>query len=213
MSRYGLVGKTLGHSLSPLLHQEIFSFLKDKESMYELIEIKEKSLSNIKKIAKNYQGLNITVPYKEKVLPFLDELSPEGAETGAVNTVLFRKNRLIGYNTDVHGFLSLLNHYRINPENKKTIILGTGGASKAVACALKKKRVGDIIFVSRNSTNFGENPNKKVIDYQTLRKTEGDIIINTTPMGMWPKVQLNPIDEPKVFENFEIAIDVIYNPL
>lgn len=198
--QFGLIGEKLGHSFSKELHGKICDY------QYDLVELAKKDLADFF-AKKDFYGLNVTVPYKETVLQYLDEISPEAREIGAVNTILNQKGKLIGYNTDYLGFEALIKTFNFDLNGKKILVLGTGGTSKTVVAVLKKLGAVSITKVSRtgkeNAINYDEA-------YQKFLNT--DFIINTTPLGMFPDVESMPLDIKK-FENLQGVIDVVYNPL
>ena len=191
----GLLGKTLGHSYSPLIH----SYLGQYE--YRLFEKQPHELEDFLKRGE-FEGLNVTMPYKKDVIPYLDALSPIAARLGAVNTIVRREGKLIGHNTDYAGFLSMVHRSGLDPAAKKVLILGSGGAS-ATAVAVMEDLGADVIVISRG----GEN------NYNNLytMHTDAAIIVNTTPAGMYPNTDVSPIN---IFEfpALEGVLDVIYNP-
>lgn len=214
MERYGLLGEKLGHSLSPWIHQKIFDYLQKENKSYCLLEVKEDKLAYISQGLDffSFKGVNVTVPYKEKVLPYVAHLSQGAREAGAVNTLFNQNGRLYGYNTDIIGFIGLLNYYNIEIENQRAVILGTGGAAKAAGVALQQLRAKEICFVSRRpaqqSPIFSKWP---VIGYDALMKKKGSLLVNATPVGMWPNTQNSPVDE-KTIANFSTLVDMVYNP-
>ena len=191
----GLLGKTLGHSYSPLIH----SYLGQYE--YRLFEKQPHELEDFLKRGE-FEGLNVTMPYKKDVIPYLDALSPIAARLGAVNTIVRREGKLIGHNTDYAGFLSMVHRSGLDPAVKKVLILGSGGAS-ATAVAVMEDLGADVIVISRG----GEN------NYNNLytMHTDAAIIVNTTPVGMYPNTDFSPISI-SAFPALEGVLDVIYNP-
>lgn len=212
MKKYGLIGKKLGHSLSVPLHEAVFETLGIKAE-YSLYEIDEDTALDIKTfMMKNgLDGLNVTIPYKKTVMASLDQISEEAEQMGAVNTLSLKDGKLYGYNTDYYGFLYILEKNGINTEGKTAAVLGTGGASQAVRQALINRDCECIYLVSRKKK--AENGSEKVIftDYDALKGIKGEIIVNTTPVGMFPDTEHSPVDND-VISNFKNAVDVIYNP-
>ncbi|MBQ2693885.1 MAG: shikimate kinase, partial [Clostridia bacterium] len=152
-------------------------------------------------------GLNVTIPYKETVLPFADELSPAVEAIGAANTLYRRDGKLIAENTDVLGFLYLLASAGIEVTGKKVLVFGNGGACKAVLEALRRNKAGEVLVVSRRG---GDTP---LISYDELRNnTDADIVVNTTPVGMFPD-NLSSVTDLSRFEHLSGVIDIVYNPL
>lgn len=195
---YGLIGGNLSHSYSKMIHRSLSNI------RYELISLSEDQFNKFM-IKKFFKGINVTIPYKQKVIPFLDEIDDKAKRIGAVNTVINHDGYLKGYNTDYDGFKYLLTINKINIKNKKCVILGTGGTSKTVKCVLEDLGASSIIKLSRNNTSEGLN-------YKDVNEgIEANVIINTTPVGMYPNINQSAIDLNK-FNNVEAVVDVIYNP-
>lgn len=206
--RFGLLGRNISYSFSKGYFTEKFSKEHFDNCSYENFDISE--INYFTELIKNntdLNGLNVTIPYKEAVLPFLDKLSKNATQIGAVNTIKFtRKGKLKGYNTDYYGFLKSLEPL-LQPHHKKALILGTGGASKGVAFALDKLGI-TYTFVSRQAK-------ENCIDYQLINATTFDnyhIIINCSPVGTSPDVHLFPLIPYEYFTDKHIAYDLIYNP-
>ena len=197
---YGLLGEHLGHSFSPFLHHAL------GDEAYRLYELPEQDLEAFVK-QENVGGLNVTIPYKEKVLPFADELSPAVKAIGAANTLYRRDGKLIAENTDVLGFLYLLASAGIEVTGKKVLVFGNGGACKAVLEALRRNKAGEVLVVSRRG---GDVP---LISYDELPShTDADVVVNTTPVGMFPD-NLSSVTDLSRFEHLSGVIDIVYNPL
>lgn len=202
--KYALIGEKLTHSLSKVLHEKYFE-IKNENSSYDLVEIKKDSFDMEFKrlLKKGYDGINVTIPYKRDVLPYLDYISPEAKKIGAVNTIKIKDGQLFGYNTDFFGIIKTFERYKIDIKNKNVVILGTGGASAAVVAAVLHLGAKSAVFVSR----------KRKIHCGMLTKTYdefifGDVLINATPVGMYPDTFACPIDKI----NFSCVFDLIYNP-
>lgn len=208
MEFYGLLGEKLSHSLSPKIHNTVFKEL-NIEGSYKLFEIKREEISELPKALKllNIKGINVTIPYKEEIIPFLDEVSKEALEIGAVNTIYLKENKLIGYNTDYFGFGKMLEMNNISVEGKDVVVLGTGGASKAVVAYLKDNNAKSITLVSRNKASTYDN----IICKTYEDEINGEILINTTPVGMYPNVGISPLLEESI-KSFDVVVDLIYNP-
>lgn len=198
--QFGLIGKRLSHSYSPEIHGKIADY------NYELLEISEDKLCDFFK-KRDFCGINVTIPYKEAVIPMLDELSDTAKKIGAVNTVVNRNGKLIGYNTDYYGMLALIRHLGISADGKKVLILGTGGTSKTAYAVFKSLNAREIIFVSR-AKKIGSVTYSEACEFHS----DAQIILNTTPAGMFPKSDETPINID-AFPNLEGVIDAIYNPL
>lgn len=191
----GLLGKKLGHSASPQLHALFGAY------PYVLYERTEEQLPEFLRTC-DLRGLNVTVPYKQTVLPYCDELTDCARAVGSVNTLLFENGRILGDNTDVFGFRELLTKYGIAVRHKKVLVLGSGGASKAVQYVLREQDAA-VTVISRT----GEN------NYVNLKKhQDAEIIVNATPVGMYPQNFESPLDLTR-FSCCETVIDLIYNPL
>jgi shikimate dehydrogenase len=207
--RFGLLGRNISYSFSKGYFTQKFDNDKLFEGCtYENFDIPEiTAFSEIIKKTPDLKGLNVTIPYKEVVIPYLDKLSKKATAIGAVNTIRFtKKGKLKGYNTDYYGFMKSLEPL-LEPYHKKALILGTGGASKGVAYALKELGIS-YTFVSREAR-------EGVIDYDRINATTFDnyqIIINSTPVGTSPNSEAFPLIPYEYFTEKHIAYDLIYNP-
>ena len=190
----GLLGRILGHSYSPQIH----SYLGDYS--YDLFEIEPENLEYFIKNG-DFSGLNVTMPYKKAVIPFLDALTPEACRLGAVNTIARRNGRVIGHNTDYCGFRSMVERSGLEVAGKKCLVLGSGGASN-VAVAVLRELGGDVTVISRSGEYSYENIG---------RHGDAHILVNATPVGMYPETGLSPVDLD-VFPHLEGVLDVVYNP-
>ena len=212
---FGLIGEKLTHSLSPKIHGELFNIL-NMNAKYELFEIKRDELKNgfLKLKAEGVKGLNVTIPYKVDIMEFLDDISIEAKEIGAVNTICFKGDKIIGYNTDYFGFGRMLQKNNIQANASKVAVLGAGGAAKAVIQYFLFNNAKEIVLISRDKKKAEVTfPNIKVISYEEFNEYDkGDIIVNCTPLGMYPKLDAFPVDR-KCIAKFSAAVDLIYNPL
>lgn len=194
VGKFGLLGRKLVHSYSPAIH----ACLGDYE--YSLYEREPEEIEDFLRNGP-LDGMNVTVPYKKAVIPYLDELSPIAQKLGAVNTIVRRNGKLIGHNTDYFGFQMLLDTLPLDFEREKVLVLGSGGASNT-AVAVLRDRLANVVIISRS----GEN------NYTNLHlHRDARIIVNTTPVGMYPDTGKAPLD----LENFPLlrgVVDVIYNP-
>lgn len=196
---YGLIGEHLKHSFSKQIHEGIAGY------SYELCEVKKEDLASFM-LSKKFKAINVTIPYKEAVIPYLDEISEEAKAVGAVNVVLNKNGKLIGYNTDMLGFTALIEHMCLDVNDKNILILGNGGASKAVVASLNSLGVKSIIKASIE----GESD---CISYEEVyNHQEIEVVVNTTPTGMYPNNGGRIIDLHR-FANLIGAVDVIYNPI
>ncbi len=206
MRKFGLIGKTLSHSFSKAFFSEKFQ-KEDIPASYENIELPDVSL--VKEVLKNggFSGLNVTIPYKQQIIPFLDELSPEAKAIGAVNTVVFRDGKTIGYNTDAHGFHQSIKPFLTNV-HERALLLGTGGASLAVAYVLKGIGL-DVKWVSRAPENDQTFAYSDVNEHM-LKAFK--MVVNCTPLGTYPNVD-DCVDFPFEYLTPEhFCVDLIYNP-
>jgi len=212
LRQYGLIGKTLTHSFSPSYFAKKFAEEGIKNTTYQAfplatIEDFPKLLESQPKLA----GLNVTIPYKEAIIPYLDQFSSQAQAIGAVNTIEFTKEgKLIGHNTDVYGFVSMFLLQAIfKPIRKaKALVLGSGGAAKAICYALATELQVDYKIVSRT-------PNTEQLSYNELDKDLVDefrVIINTTPLGMYPKIDAAPLIPYSLLTSKHLLFDLIYNP-
>ncbi len=197
---YGCIGKKLPHSFSKEIHGKIGGY------SYALRELSEAELPDFMR-KKDFKGINVTIPYKEAVIPFLDELDPMAKAVGAVNTVIRRGERLCGYNTDVAGMERLLEKTGLSLTGKKVLILGTGGTSKTANAVARRANAKEAVTVSRTAKTGA-------VTYEEAYAVHKDaeIIINTTPCGMYPAPDAMPVD-PARFPALSGVIDAVYNPL
>lgn len=193
--QFALLGKKLGHSYSPQIHSALADYT------YELKELEPEDLDHFMRYEK-FQGLNVTIPYKKAVIPYCAELSPCAKKLGAVNTIVRRADgSLIGHNTDYFGFLSMVQRSGLQLAGKKILVLGSGGSS-VTTVAVMKELGAEVTIISRS----GEN------NYSNLdRHANASVIVNTTPVGMYPNVGMAPVDID-LFPNLEGVLDIIYNP-
>lgn len=194
--RYGLVGAQLGHSYSPFIHSLLGS------APYGLFSLKPEDLGSFLKSG-DFEGLNVTIPYKKSVIPYLDHIAPEAEAIGAVNTIVRRGDGLWGYNTDCCGFLYAAEHAGITFAGKKVLILGSGGASAAVRQAAAGAGAAEVLTVSRTGR----------LNYENVYDVSGaEIIVNATPVGMYPQSR-GKLVELSRFSSCRGVIDLVYNPL
>lgn len=212
---YGLLGEKLGHSFSPEIHKFVFE-KSNKKAIYNLFEVPKDKLKEAIEGFKfiKAKGINVTIPYKTEVIQFLDYISKEAEGIGAVNTLKFSENKLSGYNTDYIGFGKMLKKFKVEVKGSTCVVLGSGGAAKAVVQYISDNKCKKLYIVSRNPEKVSSEFSKfEVIDYKALEKLEdGDVIINCTPAGMFPKVGVSPARK-EVVARFKAAVDLIYNPL
>ncbi len=193
---YGLLGEHLPHSFSPQIHMSLGN------EDYHIFEVAPENLEKFL-TEQNFKGINVTIPYKKAVIPYLDVISPEAKKIGAVNTITVRDGKLYGDNTDYFGFKYMVEKSGIEIKGKKALVLGSGGASLTVQAVLRDMGVCEVSVVSRN----GE------INYTNIyNEIDTEIIVNTTPVGMYPDNMNSPVDLQK-FPNLKGVFDVVYNPL
>ena len=205
--KYCVIGEKLTHSMSPQIHKRYFDYYK-QDSTYVITQIPmEDMLGDCSGLLKEYDGFNVTVPYKEKVLKYLQGTSDEAKEIGAVNTVVNQGGDMYGFNTDPFGFESLLIHNDVAIKDKVFVVLGSGGASKSVCYILKKRGAKKVIVVTRKDTS-----KEGYMTYSALESFKGDVLVNTTPVGMYPNVDNCPVSE-NVIANFDTVVDIVYNPV
>lgn len=205
--KYCVIGEKLTHSMSPQIHKRYFDYYK-QDSTYVITQIPmEDMLGDCSGLLKEYDGFNVTVPYKEKVLKYLNGTSDEAKEIGAVNTVVNQGGDMYGFNTDPFGFESLLIHNDVAIKDKVFVVLGSGGASKSVCYILKKRGAKKVIVVTRKDTS-----EEGYMTYSALESFKGDVLVNTTPVGMYPNVDNCPVSE-NVIANFDTVVDIVYNPV
>ena len=209
---YGLIGRVLGHSYSKEIHEQIADY------QYELKELEPSELDGFLS-KRDFKAINVTIPYKQDVIPFLDFVDERAEKIGAVNTIVNRDGKLYGYNTDFDGMLALIRKIGIEAKGKKALILGTGGTAKTAHAVLEFLGAAEILHVSRklSDVNISWMEEKGLtvpVTYQEAVSLHSDaeIIINTTPSGMYPEVTQKPIDLSR-FPELEGVLDVIYNPL
>ncbi len=216
MGIYGLLGESLTHSISPMIHSEIFKGIM-VEGTYKLFEVQKEEVESTINKFKNIGvvGVNVTIPYKTTVMKYINETSDRAKKIGAVNTICFKNQRTIGYNTDYIGFGMMLKYNDIELYNKKAVLLGSGGAAKAVIQYLIDSGIGEITIVSRGANRIEDIHDKKefnMIPYEEMSYLKDkDIIINCTPCGMYPSVDNCPIEKSSIAK-FSTVVDLIYNP-
>ena len=191
----GLLGRKLGHSYSPQIHSHLGDY------SYALFEKEPEELEDFLRCG-DFTGINVTIPYKKDVIPYLDELSPTAQKMGSVNTVVRRADgTLFGHNTDYFGFTSLVKHSGIPVEGKKVLVLGSGGTSNMAVTALKGLGAQPIVISRSGENNYGN----------LHLHADASVIVNATPVGMYPNTGVSPIDL-KQFSHLEGVLDVVYTP-
>ena len=215
MKILGVLGEKLPHTYSPYINKRIMELI-NVEGAYTKFEVQlgqlERFIDGVKVL--NVKGFNVTIPYKEEVMPYLDFISTEAKNIGAVNTVVNVEGKLQGYNTDYFGFSYTLKINNLTMKDKVVVILGNGGACKAIRDVAIDEGAKSIYIVSRNPQDSGEiisNNKVKIINYVQLTDIKGDIMINSTPVGMSPKVGISPVGE-EIIKDYEAIVDIVYNP-
>lgn len=193
---YGLLGETLGHSFSPQIHRALADY------GYQLYPTPPDAVEELFR-RRAFKGLNVTIPYKQTVIPLCDEVDPRAAAIGAVNTVVNRDGRLIGYNTDIDGLIYLAKRAGVEMAGKKVIVLGSGGTSRTARAAAKELGAAQVVVISRHGEDNYEN---------LSRHADAQVVINTTPVGMYPRCGVAPVSL-EAFPRLEGLLDVVYNPL
>jgi len=197
---YGLIGEKLGHSYSKEIHELLADY------SYDLCPLTREEFKGFME-ERAFKAINVTIPYKQDVIPYLDSMDDNARAIGAVNTIVNKDGKLEGHNTDFSGFMYMLKKHGIEVSGKKCVVLGDGGASKAVVAVLKKMGAGDIIIVDIIKT-------ESAITYEECfeKHRDAQFIANTSPVGMYPKCDASPVDLKK-FSQCQAVADVIYNPL
>lgn len=200
MKKYGCIGKKLTHSFSKEIHAKLADYA------YDLIELAEEEIAPFFE-KKDFAAINVTIPYKQTVIPYLDSISEVAERIGAVNTIVNKERKLCGYNTDYYGMKALIERIGIDLTGKKVLVLGTGGTSKTARVVAADLGAAEILTVSRRKTDH-------YITYEEAVQEHADanVIINTTPSGMYPDCESRPIDITE-FTQLIGVVDVVYNPL
>lgn len=209
---YGLIGEKLGHSYSKEIHEQLADYT------YDLHPVSREDFPNFME-QRDFKAINVTIPYKQDVIPYLDEIDEHAREIGAVNTIVHKNGKLYGHNTDFSGLLYMMKKNNIPVEDKKCLVLGNGGAAKAVIAVLKAMHASQILVVSRqkkqvSSNSLSPQKNPDTITYQEAATihSNAQLIVNTTPVGMYPDNDSSPIDLTP-FGECQAVVDIIYNPL
>ncbi len=197
---YGLIGEKLSHSFSKIIHEQLASY------DYTLCPMNQDEFHIFMK-QKAFRAINVTIPYKQKVIPYCDFLDEKAKHIGAVNTIVNKDGYLYGTNTDYDGFLYTLQKHQIHVKNKKVLVLGDGGAAQAIKAVLHNEGCKKIISVRRSISEH-------TCTYEQAKKQHCDasVIVNTSPCGMYPNIHSSPIDLDD-FPFVEAVVDIIYNPL
>lgn len=213
MEFFGLIGEKLGHSLSEVIHTRMFELLS-LPAAYKLMEIPKDRLHEVGQALRllSFRGINVTIPYKELILPQLDELDASARALMAVNTVKNENGKLTGYNTDVYGLKEMLAFHHMDPAGKPVVVLGSGGAAKAALQALYELKAAQLYVASRSPEGKTSHlENTSFIGYDDLERMSGGLLLNATPVGMWPHADASPVKE-NVIARFDAIVDTVYNP-
>ena len=213
MKKYIVIGNPIEHSLSPKL-QNYWIKANKIEAIYEKQKLSENQIKDliVKIKQKSIHGINVTVPFKKKIISYMDHLSPEAKKTQSVNTIYLKDNKIVGHNTDIGGFELGIQNFKFNIINKKILILGAGGVVPSIVFALKKMNASKIIITNRTKKKAEELQNLfedlKIVDWGNI--PEFDMIINATSVGLNINDKIN-LDLSKI-DNNKLFYDVIYNP-
>ena len=204
--KYGLIGEHLGHSFSKQIQTRIAEIENVKDYDYQLVELNKEEFKEFME-KKDFKGINVTIPYKKDVIPYLDEMDESAKAIGAVNTIINVDGKLKGFNTDFGGFLYMVKAHNVHMEGKKVLIIGNGGACAAVKAVCELENAKDIVIVSRSA-------DRGAISYDEMYTShlDADIVVNTSPVGMYPNIANAPIDV-SWFHKLECVLDVVYNPI
>lgn len=197
---YGLIGEKLGHSYSKLIQEKLL-----ENYHYEIHPVEKENLDYFMK-ARAFKAINVTIPYKQDVIPYLDAMDEASQKIGAVNTIVHKDGKLMGHNTDYYGFAYMLKHHNIDIENKKVLVMGNGGASKAIQAVLHDMNAKEVLIV-----DLVVKENVITLEEAYLNHYDVDVIVNTTPVGMYPHVEASSVDISK-FHQVKACVDVVYNP-
>lgn len=215
-----LFGNPVSHSLSPLMHNTAAAY-HGIDTAYHAIRLEQPELATLAAHLneETFRGANITIPYKQVLMDYMDRLDDTASDIGAINTVVRESYSLTGYNTDSYGFAVPLENYEGELEDSRAIVFGTGGATKAIVYALKGISVSEIVLISRSPagrTEFDGQEHVRVEGYDSWNAFAGEasLIVNATPLGMFPKTSEAPIheDEKQILSG-KICYDIVYNPV
>ena len=199
--KYGLIGEKLGHSFSKEIHERIGKY------EYDLIELDRNQFKSFM-MERNFKAINVTIPYKQEVIPYLDYISDEAKKIGAVNTIVNKDGKLYGYNTDYYGLKEMLDYFNIEVSDKNVMILGTGGTCKTSYHVVNDLKAKSVTFVSTKEK-------EGAITYEEIDSVASniDVLFNTTPKEMYPNNDLEILSSLDGFVNLKGVVDVIYNPI
>ncbi len=209
---YGILGRPVAHSLSPAMHNAAFRELR-LNAVYVAFPVTDLAQAVAGLRGLNIHGVSVTIPFKEEIIPFLDEVDPQAARMGAVNTVVNRDSRLVGYNTDWLGAVAALKE-KTAIRNRHFLVLGAGGASRAIVFGLLEEG-GHVSLTDidphRAATLAGEF-GVEALSPEALERCPAEVLVNATPVGMEPQVDDIPLD-PELLSRFDLVMDIVYRPL
>ena len=218
MQKYTLIGYPLGHSMSPMIHERLFA-AKNREASYDLTEISPEELSAKAQALKEFKGFNVTIPHKQSIIPFLDEIGGSAKRYNAVNCVVNENGRLIGYNTDCDGFTDSVKDF---PMDGKVLLIGCGGVGRMMAVEAVLHGADLTIGIRPSSTEKAAALTKEILEMKPEAKVRTvltadidesfDVILNSSPVGMYPQTDACPVSD-SLIEKCSYVYDVIYNPV
>lgn len=218
MQKYTLIGYPLGHSMSPMIHERLFA-AKNREASYDLTEISPEELSAKAQALKEFKGFNVTIPHKQSIIPFLDEIGGSAKRYNAVNCVVNENGRLIGYNTDCDGFTDSVKDF---PMDGKVLLIGCGGVGRMMAVEAVLHGADLTIGIRPSSTEKAAALTKEILEMKPDAKVRTvltadidesfDVILNSSPVGMYPETDACPVSD-SLIEKCSYVYDVIYNPV
>ncbi len=213
-----MIGNPIEHSVSPIMHNLALKH-HNLDGEYHALSITGKDFPQLIEHFKspNFMGANVTIPHKEKLITYMDSLGEEATKINAVNTIYKQNGELIGHNTDAYGFIKPLEEMGVDLNGERTIIFGTGGATKALIYALNKAGVSDIVLVSRRPKKYDDDEENNIIrcGYENwfIFAGEAGLIVNATPLGMHPNINASPIDNSLIeYMKDKLCYDIVYNP-
>ena len=222
IKRIYLLGYPLGHSISPAMHNAALRACGLRGWRYEKLALPPEEMSAMQEAlrAPDCAGANVTIPYKQTIIPFLDGLSETARKIGAVNTVVKRDNKLVGENTDAPGFLQSLRERHIRPRHARAIIFGAGGAAAAVAFALANEGVQQLVIINRTTTRAAELADRLNRSFPSLELAvnwweplpHANIVVNATAIGMAPRTEASPLPPGQAIPRGAVVFDLVYNP-
>lgn len=220
LKSYAVIGEKLGHSMSPAIHRQMLDMI-DADGVYGILEIARENVPKIVDSLKvlGYAGVNVTVPYKQLIMPYLDEIDADAQAIGAINTIDFKNGKAVGYNTDCYGFTTMLQVAGIEVEGKDCVLVGGGGAGFAIITAFKNCGAKSIKVFDINDEQLAkvkaQFPFVETCNFLTQKdQCKGDVLANATPIGMYPKSDASILTKEELAASgFEAVADAVYNPL